>query len=403
MSAVASARSIGIATRVVRVAHLVTHPIPYFAPLYRELARRQEIDLTVYFYSDASTRAVHLSEGFGHPIRWATRLLDGYRWRLLPSAAGAPIPEGILRRPNWDVAREVATRRYDVVWAHGYADATTWLVLWAARAAGSRLLIREEATLLEHRPLGKRVLKGVGLRALLSGAGGLYIGEHNRRFLRRYGVPEERLFPARYCVDNDFLRGEAARLGPRRHELRRSFGINDGAPVVLFTGRLVAKKQPLMLLDAFARVRAQTPCWLLVAGDGPLRDEVERRHLPGVRLAGFLDENELPRAYAAADLLVLPSGWDETWGLVVNEALNFALPVVVTDKVGCAADLVRDGWNGRVVSHRSAGDLAEAIGELVADGKQRRVFGERGRRLVEDYSLRACADGIVAACLAVTR
>ncbi|MBI5284574.1 MAG: glycosyltransferase family 4 protein [Chloroflexi bacterium] len=391
-------------TQPVRLAHLVSHPIQYFAPLYRELAGRPEIDLTVYFYSDATAREFR-DAGFGRTLTWDRPLLDGYRYRLLPSAARTDISGKLIKNPNWDVVREVMSGGYDVAWVHGYAHLTTWLAAAAARSRGTRLLIRDEQTLLHGRPPHKRALKEVALRALYSQAAGLYIGEQNKRYFRHYGMPEERLYPARYCVDNGFFRAQAAELAPRRSALRASFGITDDAPVVLFSGKLIEKKQPLMLVEAFARVRAGQPCWLLIAGDGSLRGELEaavaRPQAPGVRLAGFLNQTELPAAYAAADIFVLPSKLHETWGLVVNEAMNFGLPVIVSDKVGCGEDLVERGGNGFVVRHDSVSALADAMAALVADAGLRARFGARSRQIIERYSIEACADGIVAACMGV--
>lgn len=389
--------------RPVTVAHLVSHPIQYFAPLYRELARRAEIDLTVYFYSAATAGTFH-DDGFGHTLAWDQPLLGGYRYRILPSALRTDIAGRFLKNPNWDLVREVMSSGYDVVWAHGYAHTTTWVAAAAARRRGTRLLLRDEQTLLHGRPLHKRALKAVALRALYNQASGLYIGEENRRYFRHYGMPEDRLYPARYCVDNAFFRSRASELAPRRHELRAGFGIDDDAPVVLFAGKLIEKKQPLRLIEAYARVRAKQPCWLLIAGDGPQRSEVERAvarlGVPGVRIAGFLNQTELPAAYASADVFVLPSAFHETWGLVVNEAMNFALPVVVSDKVGCGADLVEPGESGFVVQHDDTATLAEAIGALAGDAAMRQRFGRRGSEIVSRYSIEACADGIVAACVA---
>ena len=388
--------------RPVRLAHLVSHPIPYFAPLYRELAQRTEIELTVYFYSDATAREFR-DAGFGRTLTWDRPLLEGYRYRLLPSAARTDISGRFIKNPNWDIAREVMSGGYDVAWVHGYAHLTTWLAAAAARSRGTKLLIRDEQTLLHGRPLHRRALKEAALRALCSQASALYIGEQNKRYFRHYGVPEERLFPARYCVDNEFFRAKAAELVPRRRELRASFGISDDAPVVLFSGKLIEKKQPLLLAEAFARVRAQRPCWLLVAGDGPLRAELEaavaRNGTPGVRIAGFLNQTELPAAYAAADIFVLPSRLHETWGLVVNEAMNFGLPAVVSDKVGCGEDLVEPGRNGFIVRHESVPELADAIATLASDAGLRAQFGAKSREIVSRYSIEACADGIVAACM----
>jgi len=387
--------------RPVRVAHLVSHPVQYYVPLYRALSARPEIELTVYYYSAATIREF-FDPGFGRTLRWDTELLDGYRAKFCPSAAGAPASSGWLRRPNWDVVREIARGGWDVVWLHGYNHPTSLLAAAVARARGARLLIREDQTLLESRPWWKRAAKAVALRALFSQASGLYVGEQNRRHFAHYGMPDHRLFPAPHCVDNQVFRARAASLAPQRAALRARLGIIDDAPVVLFCGKLIAKKQPLELLEAFARVRARRPCWLLLAGDGDLRAAIEaaiREHgIPGVLLPGFLNQSELPGAYAAADLLVLPSAWHETWGLVVNEAMNFSLPVVVSDKVGCAADLVRPGWNGIVVPHTDVGALARAIGVLVAHDDVRAELGRHGRELVDAYSVERCADGIVAAC-----
>lgn len=390
---------------VVRVAHLASHPVQYFAPLYRELARRPEISHTVYYFSDATSRRFHDKE-FGQEIEWDVPMVDGYDARFVPSARKRKIQQGFFQIPNWDILRETASGKYDVVWVHGYAHLNTWLAASASAFSGTKFLIREEQTLLNERPWHKRLMKAVMLRFLFSTSYGLYIGNNNRRYFENYGMPSERLFPARYCVDNGFFRGKAEEMAPRKKEIRSKFGIADDTPVILFAGKFIEKKQPLFLVEAFARLRTEMPCWLLMAGDGPLRpaieDRIRRLNVPGIILTGFLNQTELPEAYAAADLFVLPSSFMETWGLVVNEAMNFSLPVVVTDKVGCAADMVLEGWNGFVVSHQNVDALKNAMARLAGDAGIRREFGQRSLDLVSKYSIKSCADEIVSACLAVS-
>ena len=115
----------------IRVAHLVSHPIQYFAPLYRELAKRPEIELTVFFfYSDATSRPFYDAE-FGRTIAWDVPLLQGYRWKVLPSAVQASPPKGFLSRPNWDIVRHV-------------------IALAATRSSGTRLLPSNDVALLEQ-------------------------------------------------------------------------------------------------------------------------------------------------------------------------------------------------------------------------------------------------------------
>lgn len=394
-----------MSTKPIRLAHLVSHPIQYFAPLYRELATRPEIDLTVYFYSDATTREFH-DAGFGRSVAWDTPLLGGYEHRFLPSASRTGISGGFLKRPNIDIVQAIARERYDAMWVHGYAHMTTWLAAIAAQARGTKMLIRDEQTLLHGRSAHKRALKSVALRWLYAGAYGLYLGEQSRLYFRRYGMARERLFRARYSVDNAYFRARATELAPRRTEVRAALGITDDAPVVLFCGKLIDKKQPLALIEAFARVRADQPSWLLIAGDGELRGAIEeavtRHNVPNVKLAGFLNQSQLPEAYAAADMLVLPSKLHETWGLVVNEAMNFGLPIVVSDKVGCANELVEHGRNGFIVPHDSVSALADAIAELVRRPELRAQFGARSSTIIEQYGPEQSADDIVAACFAAT-
>ena len=386
----------------VRVAHLVSHPTQYYVPLYRELASRPEIDLTVYYYSAASL-GEYYDPGFGRAVQWDVPLLSGYRARVCPSAARTSLGRGWRHAPNWDVVRAIVRGGYDVVWLHGYNHPTSMLTAAGARLTGARLMIREDQTLLHPRVWWKRALKAVGLRLLFTQMTGLYVGAESRRYLAHYGIPARRLVWTPHCVDNRTFRERAAVLRRERSAVRARFGITDDAPVVLFCGKLIGKKQPLALVDAYERVRRRRPCWLLLVGDGSLRPEIEalvrRREIPGVRLAGFLNQSELPAAYTAADMLVLPSALHETWGLVVNEAMNFGLPLVVSDKVGCGPDLVRPGWNGFVVAHRDVEALAHAIETLADQPEMRAEFGRRSRSLVDDYSLERCATGIVAACL----
>jgi glycosyltransferase involved in cell wall biosynthesis len=248
------------------------------------------------------------------------------------------------------------------------------------------------------------MLKTVLLRNFLRGAWALYVGQQNRRYWESYGVPTKRLFFAPHCVDNDFWSSKARELAPSRTAIRESFGIVDDAPVILFCGKFIPKKQPLLLLSAFSTVRKELPCWLLMVGDGQLRTDVERQILEtgieGAILPGFLNQNELPRAYTAADIFVLPSAFYETWGLVVNEAMNFSLPIVVSDKVGCSNDLVKEGWNGFSFAHDDEEQLARCLRQLVVDAAMRKEFGRHSAELVANYSVAACANGIMLAASA---
>src|SRR5439155_13243227 len=127
--------------------------------------------------------------------------------------------------------------------------------------------------------------------------------------------------------------------------------------VVLFAGKFIALKRPL----DFIRAVAGAPVAGLMAGDGPLRGECEalaRTLGANIRFTGFLNQREIAGAYSAADALVLPSD-QETWGMVVNEAMSCGLPCIVSDSVGCGPDLIEPSKTGFIFPTGNTGALAE--------------------------------------------
>jgi len=391
---------------MMRLAALLTHPIQYFAPLFRTLAALPELELTVYYGSQRGTVPL-LDPGFGKAYTWDTPLLEGYRYKFLPGIFREADSTSPADQLNPSIVTEITPRRYDAIWVHGYnAGHISRLAILTALAKGVPVLMRAETHLLVDPPsAAKQYAKNLILPALFRRlAGFLYIGALNKAFYQRFGVPESRLFPCPYTVDNAYFRSHAAALATQRQALRGKWGINDERPAILYAGKLVAWKQPLLLLEAYRRVRQRRACALLLAGDGPLRGEIEseirKAAIPDVCITGFLNQTEIPKAYAAADLLVLPSRF-EPWGLVVNEAMNFALPVVVSDRVGCGPDLVRPGVNGEVFEHRSADALETALERLLAQQELLPEFGRASLQRIEQWGLPETANGIVQALAAV--
>jgi glycosyltransferase involved in cell wall biosynthesis len=240
------------------------------------------------------------------------------------------------------------------------------------------------------------------LRALFSQGRALYTTTENRRWFQHHGVPDHRLFDTPYTVDNEALRAAADSLKGQKEALKREFGIEDGSgPVILTVSRLIPKKQPLFALEAFRRARERTPCVLLVVGSGPLeaelRDKVRREQIPDVVFAGFVNRSQISRAYAAADVFALLSREWETFGLVVAEAMNFGLPVIASDRVGSAADLVSSCHNGMVVSSRDPEEAALAIERLARDADLRKRMGAASLERIAKWDVAETAAGVIAA------
>ncbi len=156
-----------------------------------------------------------------------------------------------------------------------------------------------------------------------------------------------------------------------------------------------------MLIEAFRRVRERHRCGLMLVGSGPLEAElrslVERERIPDVRLTGFLNQSEVTSAYAAADTFALLSAWGETFGVAVAESMHFRLPLVLSDKVGSAADLLGDGGNGFIVPRDDVEAAERALEALVSDADLRARFGDASARRVAARGLDRAAAGAIAA------
>jgi glycosyltransferase involved in cell wall biosynthesis len=390
----------------VRLAHLAGVPSPYFAPLFRAIARDPRVDFTVIYCSSEGVRAVDGSRyGYQEQFVWDIDLLSGYRSVFLRRADRTPgLGNHTWSVRNWDVVPALLRGRFDVLSTAGYNSLTYLLGALTQRVLGRHVLFREEQTLLDRRSAANVIAKQLLLRALFSQGRGLYISRENQRWFRHFGMPDDRLFPTPYSVDNAALRSEAARLAGAKPRLRDEFGIaEDGGPMLVSVGRLIEKKQPQFLLEAFRRARQRVRATLLFVGSGPLEESLRRQvlaqRIPDVVFAGFLNRSEIARAFAAADAFALLSRERETFGLVVNEAMNFELPVIVSDRVGCASDLVSTGYNGFVVSAHDPGDAAAAIEQLVDDPALRARMGAASLERISEWTVERTAEGFIAAAL----
>ncbi len=381
--------------RRLRLAYLVTHPIQYQAPLLRRVAAEPDIDFTAFFGSDFSARAFTAGE-FGRTIQWDVPLLEGYRHEVLPQLF--PAPEGTqppldLWRPvNYGLARRL--KSFDALWVHGYARAFHWAAIAAARRRGIKVLLRDEATPISaSRGLLKTAAKRVFFAGLARGVDAfLPIGRLNRQYYLDNGVKAAQLFDMPYAVDNAHFRKGAEAASALREQTRAELRLEPGHPVILFAAKLIERKRPDLLLEAFARIHDEPALrrpYLIFVGDGPIRASLEAKAATfapnAVRFLGFQPQAELPRWYDLCDVFVLPSQ-QESWGLVINEVMCAGRAVVASDQVGAAADLVRPGENGALFKVNETADLARALREVLNDKQRLTAMGRRSLDLIEGWS-----------------
>jgi glycosyltransferase involved in cell wall biosynthesis len=365
-------------------------------------------------YHLARLRATHerfVREGWGVTALETAGTDRTYAWR--EETAPEPfVREQIFPGSTYDALAPSAIHRGvtmaldridpDAVAINSYAgtDAQAALV-WCRRRRRTAVCFMESTAADAARAPGREWAKGRIVKAFDSALAG---GSPQRAYVVRLGVPDARVFEPYDVVDNAFFESGAARA---RADMARTLpGLGDDRPFFLASNRFVARKNLARLIEAFAAFReGGGPPWRLVLlGDGPEREALDRlvaeRRVPDVTFAGFQQIEALPDYYAHAGAFVHPA-LVEPWGLVINEALACGLPVVASDRVGAAADLVRDGVTGFQFDPELTDVLTGLLGRLAGmSDDERRKMGENGRAVVAGWSPEQFAKGLWSAVLA---
>jgi glycosyltransferase involved in cell wall biosynthesis len=384
-----------VTTRL-RIAAVASHPVQYQAPWYRALA--QIADLHVFF-AHRVTPEQHAQAGFNVPFEWDVPLLDGYAHEWLLNVAARPGVDRFRGCNTPDVAARIDSGHFDAVIVNGWQLLSYWQAVRAANRLRVPVFVRGDSHLrAEPRAVG--FVKHVMYPRLLKAFDGfLAVGERNREYYRRYQVPNECIWRAPHCVDNEFFASAVRQAREGAVEPRVRLQLPADATVLLFAAKLIGVKRPLDFVRGVCAARAAgANVHGLIVGDGPLRGAVEdevRRTTAPCTFTGFLNQREIGVAFAAADALVLPSD-RETWGLIVNEAMAAGLPAFVSDAAGCTPDLVVNGVTGYVFP---CGDVA-ALRQRLCDFGARAVLarlGDGAAAHIRSYSPAVAAEGVVAA------
>jgi glycosyltransferase involved in cell wall biosynthesis len=382
-----------------RIAVVTSHPIQYYAPLFRELARR--LDLHV-FYMHRVTVQDQAQAGFGVGFQWDVDLLSGYASSFLNNVARQPGLHHFKGVEVPSVGAALRQGRFDAVLVTGWHLKGYVEAIWAAKWYGLPVMVRGDSQMETQRSFAKRAAKELVYPLVLRAFdAALYVGARSKAYWRHYHCPESRLFFSPHCVDNDWFAAQAA--DGAGSVLRERLGVSPNASIVLFAGKLQPFKRPLDVIDACSLLRANgKDAQVLVAGTGELKQSIRERAAAlgvPVHMLGFVNQSQMPAAYAAADVLVLPSTSSETWGLVANEALACSTPIVVSDACGCAPDLAADNVAGATYAMGDVQALAYRLSGLL----EHPPSADQIARKISQYSVPSAADGIQAAALAIAR
>ncbi|MBI2996189.1 MAG: glycosyltransferase family 4 protein [Candidatus Melainabacteria bacterium] len=381
-----------------KIAALLSHPIQYQAPFFKTISKCHQINLKVFFCSGWGLEE-YKDEGFGQSFKWNIPLLEGYKSEFLKNISPCPNVSNFFGLVNPDIIKKIKEEKYDALWIHGWNSFTNWIAVYTASSLGIPVLLRSETNLLPKLPQFKKTIKKIILKNFFNKVSSfLAIGKYNTEFYESYEIPREKIFLVPYSVDNEFFVSKAKELQFKKIELRKKYNLPLGVPVILFSGKLIDRKNPMGLLKAYEGISTKNNSALVFIGDGclksKLKDFTRKYNIKNVYFLGFKNQTELPEFYALADIFVLPSE-HEPWGLVVNEAMCFKLPVVVSNQVGAIGDLVKDGINGFIYPCRNTPELLKKLNLLVSNSDLREKFGQESYNIIKNWSYEEGVKGIL--------
>jgi glycosyltransferase involved in cell wall biosynthesis len=361
---------------------------PYRIPVFNALARIEQVDLHVIFLAetDATQRQWLI---YKNEIQFSYEVLESWRRRV----------GGYHLLLNRGLAASLRRARPDAIICGGYNYLASWQTLWWARRNRVPLLLWSESTLADRRNR-HRLIEFLKRQFMKNCQAFVVAGKSSQEYVRKFGAADTSIFMAPDAVDTEFFAARAAEVGEERETCRQSLGLPPR--FFLFVGRLVQEKGVFDLLHAYSALPedVRRAIGLVFAGDGVDRNRLEREAAPlaagAVKFPGFIQREALPDYYALADAFVFPTHSDP-WGLVVNEAMACSLPIICSQAAGCAADLVTDGWNGRLVRAQDMSQLQSALFELAQDADLRQRMGANSWERIQLYSPAACAAGLASA------
>ena len=380
--------------RKIKVGLVHNVPAPYREGLFKELSSLSEVELIVYYCADAEP---------GYELKWVIKP-TGYKYEILPG-----ITLGRHFHINPTIIDKIIKSAFDVIIVGGYAYATAVLTMMVAKFTRTPLILWSASSLLEENHKGRWLKDRIKfeIKKFLINLSDAYIvpGTMARRYLESLGVCRQKIFIVLNSFDLDFFQKHSRLKPEQKKNIKKILGINE-KKIILYVGRLVTDKGIKILLEAFSKITQKyRNVSLLIVGDGPEKAELQKlctaKKMERVYFAGLRQKEELPNFYGISDIFVLPSKGD-AWGYAINEAMACGLPIITTNMVGAAYDVVKHGENGLIIQDCTIDSLHGALETLLKYPEQKlREMGEASQRLIAPYTHKNSANRFLKAIRAV--
>ena len=275
----------------------------------------------------------------------------------------------------------------DVVNLTGYYDIASWTILLYCKFKGIKTILSNESTASDHQRNNiKEFIKSLIIEQF---DGYFNFGTLSENYILSLGISSEKMLVKRNCVDNKVLKDIYEKHLLSRIEQQKL--LNLASNNFIFVGRLIEYKNLFHFLEAFHSAQQKTKeNWgVIILGDGALKANlqqfVKEKQIQKVSFQKGVSWQQVPEYLALSDVLVLPS-YSEPWGLVVNEAMACGLPVIVSEKCGCAVDLVKNRENGFTFSPDNSEKLTNILLKFMNKEVDFERMGKVSEQIIAEFS-----------------
>nr|WP_067057296.1 glycosyltransferase family 4 protein [Mucilaginibacter sp. L294] len=375
-----------------KLAIVTTHPIQYYAPIFKLLQQRDLIAVRVYY--TLGQQPANYDPGFSKNIVWDIPLLDGYDYEWAENTSATPgshHPKGIITP---ELINRIMRFQPDAILVFGW-NYTSHLKVLRYFKNKVPVYFRGDSTLLNYTTFVKELVKSIYLKWVYRHiTHAFYVGVNNKAYFKKYGLQDSQLTFASHAIDNDRFKISRSADTDR---FRRSLNLSSEDILIVFAGKFEPVKNLKLLVAAVANLNKPN-VHLLLVGNG-INEHVLKSQADlsiardNIHFIDFVNQADIPVVFHAADIYCLPSV-SETWGLSVNEAMACNKAILVSDKVGCAADLVKENYNGAIFKNNDEKSLTEALTVLTRSKTVLQEYGKNSGIIIQKWNFTAIAEAI---------
>jgi glycosyltransferase involved in cell wall biosynthesis len=335
---------------------IVGHPTQFESPFYQYVTKEQGAGaIKVYFYEYATPYFNDPELGKISINSYGIDLLSGYSWVD-------------MKKYNLRAIINILKQNKYVI-ANGYTYALPLMTFLIAKIMGKKIGIRMDTVPWNNTSLSKKITKKILLLILNPFIDVYWVtGTKTTEYLRNFGISPKKILVFSYVIDEEWFKQHSLIPVEKKVALKNNLNIPKENKIIVCVTKLIHRESPIDLIKAFDKLKLKNVT-LLIIGDGEERGDLEnnvRNELKNNQIvfAGFVKYTELPSYYAIADLFVHPS-MNEPWGVSVQEAMSCGLPVIASNFVGAAYDLISSGQNGFIYEYGNIDDLSEKLNQAI--------------------------------------